>query len=173
MYVVAAWKKALFAAFGQSAGAVSPPGGTSASPIAFHFLADDTGKFTSDLGQTWDAEKLLGNRRSKRYALFLIDGVVHDFIVDTDPTLVEKTSADYVLHTIMQPRPGDGDTTSDITGGFANSAASSSPHLSPSSPVIATQASPAAPEGAVSGARSASSQQGDTTAAAQTAAPGT
>lgn len=107
---MSAWKKALFAAFGVSSATSSPQIGVQGGSVAsgdastphFHFLADDTGKFTAEIGMDFNAEKLLGTKRSKRYALFLEDGLVREMFVENDPNVVAVTSADNILTAVVQ-----------------------------------------------------------------------
>lgn len=41
-----------------------------------HFLADDTGAWSSAIGMGFDATGLLGNMRSHRYAMIVNNGVI-------------------------------------------------------------------------------------------------
>lgn len=108
VYIVSAWKKALFAAFGQTSASSSPKIGTGSAgadaplPLQFHFLADDTGKFSAELGLDFNAEKLLGTKRSKRYGLFLEDGLVREIFIENDPNVVAVTTADNILKAVLQ-----------------------------------------------------------------------
>ena len=62
-----------------------------------HFVADATGAFAKALDLSLDATALLGNVRSKRYAITTEDGKVTSVHVEEDPTKVEVSGADKVL----------------------------------------------------------------------------
>ncbi|KDN45109.1 Redoxin [Tilletiaria anomala UBC 951] len=79
-FVTMAWKEKL---------------GASASQV--HFLADDDGSFTSEVGMLFDAKGLLGNKRSKRYVLVVDDGIVKHVFVESEVANVEVTKAENVL----------------------------------------------------------------------------
>lgn len=51
-----------------------------------HFMADATGAFTKELDLLFDATPILGNQRSKRYALVIEDGKVKSVHVEPDNT---------------------------------------------------------------------------------------
>ncbi|CZT19686.1 related to peroxisomal membrane protein 20 [Ramularia collo-cygni] len=53
------------------------------NPIV-HFLADDTGDFTTAAGMAFDAAGLLGNTRSSRYAAIVENGVVKSIFVEDE-----------------------------------------------------------------------------------------
>ncbi len=74
-FVMQAWKEKL---------------GAGSSPV--HFLADDTGAFTASVGMAFDASGLLGNRRSKRYAIITEDGVVKKVFVEDEAPTVDRTA---------------------------------------------------------------------------------
>lgn len=61
------------------------------------FAADPTAAFAKALDLSFDATPLLGNVRSKRYALVIENGKVKSAHVEDDPTKVEKSGADTVL----------------------------------------------------------------------------
>ncbi|KIM37403.1 hypothetical protein M413DRAFT_448471 [Hebeloma cylindrosporum] len=79
-FVMKAWKNSL------------APNGT---PI--HFIADDKGAFVSSLGLIFDASPLLGNPRSKRFAIVTDDNKVVTVAVEDAPPNVDLTSAKSVL----------------------------------------------------------------------------
>jgi len=62
-----------------------------------HFLADDTGAFTTASGLSFDASGLLGNHRSQRYAAVVKDGVVEHIFVEDEAPSVTVTKAENVL----------------------------------------------------------------------------
>lgn len=61
------------------------------------FLADPSGEFTSSLDLLFDATKIFGNKRSKRYALLVEDGKVTQSFVEPDNTSVDVSAAEKVL----------------------------------------------------------------------------
>ena len=61
------------------------------------FLADPKGDFTRDAGLIFDASGLLGNERSKRYAMVVKGGKIEKLEVEEDPTKVTVSSADKIL----------------------------------------------------------------------------
>ncbi|GAO48201.1 hypothetical protein G7K_2381-t1 [Saitoella complicata NRRL Y-17804] len=77
VFVMKAWKENL----------------TSASD-KIRFLADPQGKFTGEIDMLFDASGLLGNQRSKRYALVVEDGKVSSIHLEEDPTQVTVSGAD-------------------------------------------------------------------------------
>ncbi|KAH7914902.1 Redoxin-domain-containing protein [Hygrophoropsis aurantiaca] len=67
---------------------------------AVRFISDDTGEFTSGLGMLFDATKVLGGPRSKRYAI-ITDGNRADFVaVEDDPGSVTSTSSSSILERV-------------------------------------------------------------------------
>ncbi|EDK43565.1 conserved hypothetical protein [Lodderomyces elongisporus NRRL YB-4239] len=68
---------------------------------AVRFLADSTGAFTRDLGLLFDATKVFGNERSKRYALLVRDGKVAEAFVEPDNTSVDVSAAPKVLNILQ------------------------------------------------------------------------
>ena len=69
----------------------------SESKSGVRFLADPKGDFTRQAGLIFDAAGLLGNERSKRYAMVVKDGKVEKLEVEEDPTKVTVSSADNIL----------------------------------------------------------------------------
>lgn len=65
-----------------------------------HFCADRSGEFVKSLGLDFDATGLLGNTRSKRFALIAEDGVVKDVRVEDAPPDLTTTMADEVLKSL-------------------------------------------------------------------------
>lgn len=61
------------------------------------FLADPAGDFTRKAGLIFDATGLLGNERSKRYAMVVKDGKVEKLEIEQDPTKVTVSGADKIL----------------------------------------------------------------------------
>ncbi|EGW35344.1 uncharacterized protein SPAPADRAFT_58572 [Spathaspora passalidarum NRRL Y-27907] len=61
------------------------------------FLADTNGEFTRELGLLFDATKVFGNERSKRYALLLEDGTITKAFIEPDNTSVDVSEASKVL----------------------------------------------------------------------------
>ncbi|EHY58567.1 Peroxisomal membrane associated protein 20 [Exophiala dermatitidis] len=61
------------------------------------FLADPAGEFTRAWDVEFDASKLLGNKRSKRYAVVTEDGKAVKVAVEPDNTGVTVSAADKVL----------------------------------------------------------------------------
>ncbi|KAI3406425.2 hypothetical protein KGF56_000906 [Candida oxycetoniae] len=61
------------------------------------FIADPTGAFTKDLDLLFDATKIFGNERSKRYALIVKDGKITQTFVEPDNTSVDVSDASKVL----------------------------------------------------------------------------
>jgi len=71
----------------------------SSSPFV-HFLADDTGAFTTASGLSFDASGLLGGHRSQRYAAVVKDGVVEHIFIENEAPSVTVTKADAVLNSL-------------------------------------------------------------------------
>ncbi|RPB21745.1 Redoxin [Terfezia boudieri ATCC MYA-4762] len=65
-----------------------------------HFCADRSGEFVKSLGLDFDASGLLGNTRSKRFALVVKDGIVEDVRVENSPPELTLTMADEVLKSL-------------------------------------------------------------------------
>jgi 2-Cys peroxiredoxin 5 len=61
------------------------------------FLADPRAEFTAALDLKFDATKVFGNERSKRYALLVEDGKVTKTFVEPDNTSVDVSAADKVI----------------------------------------------------------------------------
>ncbi|CAH2350163.1 peroxiredoxin Ahp1p [[Candida] railenensis] len=61
------------------------------------FLADTNGEFSQELDLTFDATKIFGNARSKRYVLFVDNGKVTKTFIEPDNTGVDVSSAEKVL----------------------------------------------------------------------------
>ena len=61
------------------------------------FLADSTGDFTKELDLLFDATKVFGNERSKRYALLVEDGKIKQTFIEPDNTSVDVSDATKVL----------------------------------------------------------------------------
>lgn len=64
------------------------------------FLADPRGEFTEALDLKFDASKVFGNERSKRYALYTEDGKVAKTFIEPDNTSVNVSDATKVLSEI-------------------------------------------------------------------------
>lgn len=62
-----------------------------------HFIADDSGSLTTQLGLMFDATPLLGAPRSKRYAIVTNGMTAEHVIVEDDSTKSTVTSVDRVL----------------------------------------------------------------------------
>jgi len=62
-----------------------------------HFVADDTGAFSSKLGLVFDASPILGAPRAKRFVIIAEGGKVEKVIVEEDPTQLTVTEAQAVL----------------------------------------------------------------------------
>ncbi|CUM66763.1 uncharacterized protein PRCAT00004444001 [Priceomyces carsonii] len=69
----------------------------SVSDDQIQFLADPRGEFTSDLDLLFDASKIFGNKRSKRYALLVDNGKVTKTFIEPDNTSVDVSDASKVL----------------------------------------------------------------------------
>ncbi|KAI5955842.1 hypothetical protein KGF54_001344 [Candida jiufengensis] len=67
---------------------------------SIRFLADSTGAFAKDLDLLFDATKVFGNERSKRYALVVEDGKITETFIEPDNTSVDKSDATKVLEKI-------------------------------------------------------------------------
>ncbi|KAL9054010.1 MAG: hypothetical protein Q9162_004416 [Coniocarpon cinnabarinum] len=80
-FVMKAWKKTL----------------DEKSESKIRFLADASGAFTKALDMSFDASPLLGNERSKRYALVVDGGKVASVHAEPDNTGVNESSAQKVL----------------------------------------------------------------------------
>jgi 2-Cys peroxiredoxin 5 len=65
-----------------------------------HFIADDSGSLTSQLGLMFDATPLLGAPRSKRYAIITNGMTTEHVIVEEDSTKSTVTKAENVLAVI-------------------------------------------------------------------------
>ncbi|KAH8757358.1 redoxin [Diaporthe sp. PMI_573] len=61
------------------------------------FVADPSGEFTKALELDFDATKIFGNHRSKRYALVIQNGKVKSTHIEPDGTGTNKSLADKVL----------------------------------------------------------------------------
>jgi len=66
----------------------------------FRFLADSDGSLTAALEMGFDSEKIFGNRRSKRYALYVENGTVRNVFAEPDNTGVDVSAAEKVLAAI-------------------------------------------------------------------------
>ncbi|KAF8426100.1 Redoxin [Terfezia claveryi] len=75
-------------------------GGDPEKLVHIHFCADRSGEFVKSLGLAFDASGLLGNTRSKRFALVVEDGVVKDVRVENSPPELTLTMADEVLKSL-------------------------------------------------------------------------
>ncbi|CAI5757894.1 unnamed protein product [Candida verbasci] len=64
------------------------------------FLADSRGEFSKELGVVFDATKVFGNERSKRYALVVEDGKIVDSFIEPDNTSVDVSDATKVLKSL-------------------------------------------------------------------------
>lgn len=69
-------------------------------PSHIHFLADRSAEYVESLGLEFDASGLLGNKRSKRFAVIAEDGVVKDVRVENTPPELTLTMADEVLKSL-------------------------------------------------------------------------
>ncbi|KAA8913630.1 AhpC/TSA family protein [Sphaerosporella brunnea] len=68
----------------------------------FRFLADPAGALTAALDMEFDSEKIFGNKRSKRYALYVQNGKVKQVFVEPDNTGVSESAAGKVLEAISK-----------------------------------------------------------------------
>lgn len=80
VFVTKAWKKSL---------------ASQGTPV--HFIADDIGTLTGSIGLLFDASKLLGGPRSKRYIIVTNDDKVETISVEEDPSKITTTAAENVL----------------------------------------------------------------------------
>jgi peroxiredoxin len=62
-------------------------------PSEFLLLADGNGDFARSLGLTFDGRSLGLGERSKRYAMWVIDGAIQHLAVEADPTLADVSTA--------------------------------------------------------------------------------
>jgi len=62
-------------------------------PHEMLFLADGNGDFARGLGLTFDGHPLGLGERSKRYAMWVINGSIQHLAVEPDPTDAEESSA--------------------------------------------------------------------------------
>ncbi|KAF2753510.1 Redoxin [Pseudovirgaria hyperparasitica] len=85
-FTTQAWKEKL------TGGAEAPP--------AVHFLADDTGAFTKEIGMSFDATGLLGGPRSQRYVAVLDGPIVKQIYVEDAAPSVTVTKAENVLQAL-------------------------------------------------------------------------
>ena len=67
----------------------------------FRFLADASGELTKKLELDFDSEHIFGNRRSKRYALYVERGVVKRVFAEPDNTGVDVSAANKVLDAVL------------------------------------------------------------------------
>ncbi|RLV96281.1 Peroxiredoxin-5 mitochondrial [Spathaspora sp. JA1] len=65
------------------------------------FLADPAGEFTKELGLLFDATKVFGNERSKRYTFLLEDGVITKTFIEPDGVSVDVSDANKVLEELF------------------------------------------------------------------------
>ncbi|ETW76481.1 atypical 2-cysteine peroxiredoxin [Heterobasidion irregulare TC 32-1] len=79
-FVTKAWKEKL------------APNGTSV-----RFIGDDQGLLVGSLGLLQDATGLLGNPRSKRFAIVADEGAVSSLTIEEDSSTVVSTAADKIL----------------------------------------------------------------------------
>jgi glutaredoxin/glutathione-dependent peroxiredoxin len=79
IYVLEAWRQAL------------------GIPQEILLLADGNGNFARGLGLTFDGRSLGLGERSKRYAMWVKDGVIQHLSVEADPTLADVSSAYSIL----------------------------------------------------------------------------
>jgi peroxiredoxin len=75
VYVLHAWRQAL------------------EIPDEILILADGNGDFARGLGLTFDGRSLGLGERSKRYAMWVNDGVIQHLTVEADPTLADVSTA--------------------------------------------------------------------------------
>ncbi|RKF75324.1 Peroxisomal membrane associated protein 20 [Golovinomyces cichoracearum] len=61
------------------------------------FLGDATGAFTKALSVDFDATSVLGNVRSKRYAIKTVDGKVSGVFIEPDKTGLDVSAAQKIL----------------------------------------------------------------------------
>lgn len=61
------------------------------------FLGDADGKFSAAWDVDFDATAMLGNRRSKRYAIATQDGKVSKIAIEPDNTGITESSAEKFL----------------------------------------------------------------------------
>ena len=65
--------------------------------LQFRFLGDPSAEFTKALDLDFDATKIFGGVRSKRYALVVKDGKISSVHVEPDSTGTNESMADNVL----------------------------------------------------------------------------
>ncbi|MFZ0569816.1 MAG: peroxiredoxin [Rhodomicrobium sp.] len=83
VFVMEAWRRALRA------------------PREILFLADGNGDFARGLGLMFDGRTLGLGERSKRYAMWAINGSIQNLAVEPDPTLAEVSGA-YALLRVLE-----------------------------------------------------------------------
>ena len=66
----------------------------------FRFLADANGGLTKALDMQFDSEALFGNKRARRFALYVRKGTVAKVFVEPDNTGVGESAAEKVLAAI-------------------------------------------------------------------------
>jgi glutaredoxin/glutathione-dependent peroxiredoxin len=79
-------------------------GRSQSAPDALQLLSDGNGDFTRALGLEMDASSSGMGRRSRRFALYAVDGVVQALFVE-EPGEFKVSAADYVLQHIPQHAP--------------------------------------------------------------------
>jgi glutaredoxin/glutathione-dependent peroxiredoxin len=75
------------------------------------FLADGNGEFARGLGLTFDGRSLGLGERSKRYAMWIKDGVIQHLAVEADPTLADVSSAYSLLQAFESWSRGEAGAT--------------------------------------------------------------
>ncbi|KAF8247700.1 Redoxin [Wilcoxina mikolae CBS 423.85] len=86
-FVMKAWKESLV---------------KDASAAEFRFLADSAGSLIKALDMEFDSEAIFGNKRSKRFALYVQNGTVKKVFVEPDNTGVGESAAGKVLAAIAE-----------------------------------------------------------------------
>jgi peroxiredoxin len=72
-----------------------------ANPGKVEFLSDGNGVFVKSVGLDYDAtERLMGPVRSRRYAMFVDDGVVKVLNIEEVTSKAEVSGADNLLNSI-------------------------------------------------------------------------
>jgi peroxiredoxin len=93
IYVLDAWRQAL------------------AIPDGILILADGNGDFARSLGLTFDGRSLGLGERSKRYAMWVMDGVIQHLTVEADPTLADVSTAYSLLQAFESWSSGEAATS--------------------------------------------------------------
>jgi peroxiredoxin len=71
------------------------------------FLADGNMEFASAMGLVYDAKGMGLGPRSSRYAMWIVDCVIQELHIETDPTMVDFTSAAAMIEVLASAREDD------------------------------------------------------------------